>query len=231
MAQSISADRPIYGLSHVYHSDFLDESPESIEDIAATYLAEIRQAQPEGPYHFCGFSAGGMIAYEMAQQLLKSGSTVGSLTLVEPSLKNSVQIDQQDSSRLKKQSLLSSILNFLEKAPKVLRARIRYHFLVFAAQFYFRFKIPLPETLRWIGYLRSLGPAMQKYTYEPINCSATLLYHHMDDEDYEFCSNFWNHLVTKGARVEAFEYVKQHSDFMLSPALEKTAELIEDSIQ
>jgi len=231
MAQSVSADRPIYGLSHVYHSDFLDETPESIEAVAAAYLSEIRQVQPKGPYHFCGFSAGGMIAYEMAQQLLKSGSTVGSLTLVEPSFRNTAQIVLQNSYSPKKESLLSSILNFLIRVPKTLRARTRYHFLVFTAQFYFLFRIPLPETLRWIGYLRSLGPAMQKYEYKPIDCSAIILYRHMGDEEYKYCCEFWKQLTTRGAQVKSFEYVSKHSDFMLSPALEKTAELIENSIQ
>jgi thioesterase domain-containing protein len=231
MAQSVSADRPIYGLSHVYHSDFLDETPESIEDIAATYLAEIRQVQPEGPYHFCGFSAGGMITYEMARQLLDSGASIGSLTLVEPSTRGPAQTAQPDSAYPRKTSRLGAIIKLLARAPMSLRARIRYHFLVLAAQFYFLFRIPLPETLRWIGYLRSLGPAMQKYEYKPIDCSAIFLYRHMGDEDYKYCCEFWNRLTTRGAQVESFGYVNKHSDFMLSPALEKTAELIENSIQ
>jgi thioesterase domain-containing protein len=86
MAQNLPADQPIYGLSHVYHSDFLDESPESIEHISATYLSEIRQVQPTGPYHFLGFSAGGLISFEMARQLLAVGETIGNLTLVEPTV-------------------------------------------------------------------------------------------------------------------------------------------------
>ena len=83
MAQRMQPDRPIYGLSHVYHSDFVSETPESIEILAATYLKEIRQVQPEGPYHFCGFSAGGMIAFEMAKQLIAAGQEVKQLTLIE----------------------------------------------------------------------------------------------------------------------------------------------------
>ena len=60
VAQRLNANRPIYGLSHVYHSSFLDETPESIEQLAGQYLSEVRQVQPHGPYHFCGFSAGGL---------------------------------------------------------------------------------------------------------------------------------------------------------------------------
>ena len=226
-AQNLPADQPIYGLSHVYHSDFLDESPESIEWLAAKYLSEVRQVQPEGPYHFCGFSAGGLIAFEMAKQLLDVGATVGSLTLVEPSLEKNTEFQYQNISSTSKESRLASFLRVLRRAPKALRARTRYHFLLLMAQFYFLFRIPLPETLRWIGYLRSLGPAIRKYTYSPIDCNATLLYRHMDDEDYQACSEFWNHLLTQGAKIEAFKEVRQHSDFMQSPALEKTAKLIE----
>ena len=86
VAQRIRADRPVYGLSHIYHSDFLAEPPASIEDLAATYLAEVRQVQANGPYHICGFSAGGMIAFEMAQQLIAAGEELADLTLVEPTM-------------------------------------------------------------------------------------------------------------------------------------------------
>ncbi len=45
----------------------------SIEAIAADYLLEIKRIQKNGPYHFIGFSSGGLVAYEMAQQLKQQG--------------------------------------------------------------------------------------------------------------------------------------------------------------
>ena len=41
--------------------------------MAEHYLAAIRQVQPEGPYQLAGWSFGGTLALEMAQQLQKGG--------------------------------------------------------------------------------------------------------------------------------------------------------------
>ncbi|HEY0107322.1 MAG TPA: non-ribosomal peptide synthetase, partial [Rhizomicrobium sp.] len=55
----------------------------SIEAMAADYLAAIREAVPQGPYHLAGYSSGGLIAYEMAQRLCAAGTPPASLTLID----------------------------------------------------------------------------------------------------------------------------------------------------
>ena len=55
----------------------------NLEETARDYIAEIRQFQPEGPYYLGGTSFGGMIAFEMAQQLVAQGQTVGVLALFD----------------------------------------------------------------------------------------------------------------------------------------------------
>jgi len=44
----------------------------SLEDIAARYIGEIQDRGIEGPYNFFGYSFGGLVAFEMAQQLSRS---------------------------------------------------------------------------------------------------------------------------------------------------------------
>jgi thioesterase domain-containing protein len=51
--------------------------------MATRYLDEIRTVQPRGPYSLGGFSFGGLVAYEMAQQLLARGEEVGLLVLFD----------------------------------------------------------------------------------------------------------------------------------------------------
>jgi amino acid adenylation domain-containing protein len=48
----------------------------SVEAIAAEYLREVRARQPRGPYNLCGYSFGGMVAFEMARRLRDSGDEV-----------------------------------------------------------------------------------------------------------------------------------------------------------
>jgi acetoacetyl-CoA synthetase len=55
----------------------------SVEDMAVDYVEQIRSVQPHGPYALAGFSLGGLIAFEMAQQLLQCGEKVEPLALVD----------------------------------------------------------------------------------------------------------------------------------------------------
>src|SRR5262249_24962252 len=51
--------------------------------MAATYRQALRAVQPEGPYLLAGSSMGGVIAYEMAQQLGEEGEEVAFLGLID----------------------------------------------------------------------------------------------------------------------------------------------------
>ena len=54
-----------------------------IEVSALIYLAEIKRRQPKGPYIIGGWSAGGVIAYSVAQALLAAGEKVEKLLLLD----------------------------------------------------------------------------------------------------------------------------------------------------
>ena len=229
MAQRMKSGRPLYGLSHVYHSDFLDENPESIELLASTYLDEIRQVQAQGPYYFCGFSAGGMIAYEMARQLLAAGESIGNMTLVEPTVgyKRRTISGFVESTTEGSRSVFTSAAKLLARLPKAIVARTRYHYRKLKAAAYFKLGKPLPEDLRWLGYLKSLGPAMNNYSYAPVNCSATILYGNTPDDYALEIEQYWESMLLEGVTLEIFSDVHEHTDFMIDPALTRTVELIE----
>lgn len=55
----------------------------TLAQVLQSYLAGIRSRQPHGPYHLGGWSAGGILAYALAAQLLEAGETVASLTLID----------------------------------------------------------------------------------------------------------------------------------------------------
>lgn len=75
-------DRPIYGIrAQGLGGD--TEPLETIEEIAAFYLKELKEIQPHGPYFMGGYSFGGTVAYEMAQQLVSSGEEVALLAMFD----------------------------------------------------------------------------------------------------------------------------------------------------
>jgi thioesterase domain-containing protein len=51
--------------------------------MAACYVAELLQVRPDGPYFLCGWSLGGLVAYEMARQLQARGGAVALLAVVD----------------------------------------------------------------------------------------------------------------------------------------------------
>ncbi|MEA3186521.1 MAG: hypothetical protein QOD99_351, partial [Chthoniobacter sp.] len=80
----LEPQQPFYGLQ----SPGLDGArvtATTAETFAEDYLAAIREVQPKGPYFLCGYSAGGIIAYEMAQQLQANGEKVALLVLFDTS--------------------------------------------------------------------------------------------------------------------------------------------------
>ena len=69
---------PFYAL-RALGSDGGSDIHETIEEMAACYVTALRKQQPEGPYNLAGYSGGGVIAFEMAQQLQQSGFEIGNL--------------------------------------------------------------------------------------------------------------------------------------------------------
>lgn len=57
---------------------------ESLSALAAAQIESLRRVQPAGPYRIAGYSIGGLIAFEMAQQLKRNGDVVELLFLLDP---------------------------------------------------------------------------------------------------------------------------------------------------
>lgn len=82
LAHLLGSDQPFYGLQAVAAQ--ADGDPAlSIEAMAACYLDEVRAVQPEGPYLLGGWSLGGNIAFEMANQLDEQGQEVALLAMFD----------------------------------------------------------------------------------------------------------------------------------------------------
>ena len=83
----ISPDQPLYGIQ----ARGLDgkEAPfTNVKEMAAQYIKEIRLVQPKGPYVISGFSMGGVVIYEMAQQLMRDGEKPGLVLFLDASSPN-----------------------------------------------------------------------------------------------------------------------------------------------
>ncbi len=120
----LGKDQPFYALPP-HGIDGIQMSP-TIETMAADHLKTLRAFQPEGPYLLGGFCNGGLIAFEMAQQLYRQGQKVDLLVLIEASAANA---------RFQfLHTFVSCFSNFLGLAPKrQLKCflRLRHYFISF----------------------------------------------------------------------------------------------------
>lgn len=82
IAKHLDAEQPLYGLQ-AYGLNGKDEPLTSIEAIAAQYLSEILNQNPNGPFALAGYSLGGLIAFEMAQQLKRQGKEIKALVMFD----------------------------------------------------------------------------------------------------------------------------------------------------
>ncbi|QSJ15491.1 SDR family NAD(P)-dependent oxidoreductase [Nostoc sp. UHCC 0702] len=82
LARHLGNQQPVYGLQSPGLSG--NSQPlKNIAEMATSYISAIQTIQPQGPYYLGGWSLGGIIAWEMAQQLQAAGQEVAQLVLID----------------------------------------------------------------------------------------------------------------------------------------------------
>ncbi|OQW95593.1 MAG: hypothetical protein BWK79_01925 [Beggiatoa sp. IS2] len=95
LAYALEAGRPVYA----FQAQGLESGTQPIDNIekmAKFYLETMRTLQPQGPYLLGGFSFGGVVAFEMAQQLRSNGEDIKLLFLSDTPPTHCVLFDLQE---------------------------------------------------------------------------------------------------------------------------------------
>jgi acetoacetyl-CoA synthetase len=82
LSRQLEGDRPVY-CCHFVGLDAAQAPLRSIEEMARTFLPQIRRLQPSGPYHLLGACFGGLVALEIAKRLHSDRQQVGMLCLAD----------------------------------------------------------------------------------------------------------------------------------------------------
>jgi acyl transferase domain-containing protein/thioesterase domain-containing protein/acyl carrier protein len=171
----------------------------SIEDMATFYVEEICRKQPCGPYLLGGMCAGGVIAYEMASQLVRSGESVELVAMLDAALPGIqerqgrvteerlyrlkgtfAQAQKSDVGPLKRagaligavsQKLLNTLMWQISRRGKQLSARVRFQLL----------RALLSRELSWPRFVPELSlrevydGAAARYTPKRLSISSVVL--------------------------------------------------------
>jgi thioesterase domain-containing protein len=106
LAEYLDRQQPVFGLQAPL------EPFDDITAMASHYLDEIRSHQPNGPYLLGGYCIGGVVAFEMAQQLVASGEAVRLLAIVDAAMPGP-------------QSFARRLKRFVAKGPRQMAAVLR----------------------------------------------------------------------------------------------------------
>ncbi|KEO83524.1 alpha/beta fold hydrolase, partial [Tumebacillus flagellatus] len=172
-------DQPVYALQ-APGIEGQSEPLQSVVELASRYVAEIRTVQPEGPYWLGGWSFGGLVAYEMAQQLAAQQQEVAMLTLIDSFAPNPQTGQNLDEKALLLEFGRDLAGQFGQETAAALEQLVEVDDLYGALQKAQDLKVLPPslqqeDVLRLFAVYKANRLAMESYTPAPYNGRVTLL--------------------------------------------------------
>jgi thioesterase domain-containing protein len=151
-----------------------EEGYYTLEALATAYIKDIQTIQPEGPYLLGGFSFGGKVVFEMAQQLWRAGEEVALLALIDATAPGGHR-------RLSRSEQLSKHWrNLLTEGPAYILEKLR-------RQLYFR-------SFQWQQRTRSKKMYQAEQSRKPTDLALRLkrieAAHKQTLKNYHFCDYY-----------------------------------------
>jgi thioesterase domain-containing protein/acyl carrier protein len=234
IAKNLNPEQSVFGLQ-ARGLNGKDDPFDNMEKIASYYISEILDQNPQGPYNLAGYSFGGVVAFEMAKQLTAMGKTVNMLGIFDTSVDTSPKPKTFLNKSVKKLRdayvYVKFNLQLLRKDPvQTLHYRYvnrKYKMMRLLSKFHM-----IRESSGQEKYLKHSARinhkhdiAYKNYVLTPYKGTIDLFrvshrMYHLDDPEYFG----WKSLALDG--VEIHEVPGDHSTFLLSPNVEKFAEVL-----
>jgi amino acid adenylation domain-containing protein len=223
LADRLGQDRPIYGLQ-CQGLDGKQPLLNSIEEMASHYIKDMLTVQPQEPYLLIGYSFGGLLVYEIAQQLKHMGKKVDLLAIVDC---NSPSLQKMRPSFLKSIQVHLSNLSQLENREKLqyIRDRIDYRLNnIDYREFLLRtFPADAPPSAELLKLIDTNFQASKNYIARPYSGNLTLFRCKMQNLDYCLSTDLgWGELVD--GRVEIYNVASSHYGILREPVVKVVAE-------
>lgn len=185
----------------------------TIEGIAAHYVKEILEHQPQGHYYLGGYSLGCLVAFEMAQQLLESGRQVRLLVFLDMQLYRSrkpgffLKIGARE--LMERYGLSQVVL----KAPKIV-----------AKRFYLLAKRFAPDSIWPLNILDASRLARDAYVPKAYPSRVIFL----QTKENRRSREKWENLVAGG--IESHEVPGDHLTLLKEPYVQVLAEKLKECL-
>ncbi|AFZ28072.1 amino acid adenylation enzyme/thioester reductase family protein [Cylindrospermum stagnale PCC 7417] len=235
LLSKMNSDQPIYGLQ-AQGLDGKKPPHTCIEDMAGHYIKEIQTVQPHGPYFLGGWCAGGMIAYEIAQQLYAQGETVELLVIFDAYPPKMISQSNTSSSHLSwrqtKSSLDQSILHLIDTIKrnrslfatlknqqqiisigKKINHRIYDRIKEIIYKFYLNKNLTLPHSLRELAVRDAISQAYKNYFPQVYSGKVIFFRAVIQPKEYADYLKQWEELAAGGLEIHD---IPGHHDSILS---------------
>ncbi|MDF5711727.1 MAG: amino acid adenylation domain-containing protein [Nostoc sp. S4] len=232
LAGYLGLNQPVYGLQ-AQGLDGKTAPHTRIEDMAAQYIKEIRTIQPNGPYFLGGASFGGIVVFEMAQQLYAQGEKVALLSLLDSTGLNNlpttffdlVSVHLNNLAQLKPQQKLAYIRERLEwHISKIIPKPIRQLF------FNLGDADRSPQALYNLNVLEANVYASKNYVLQVYPSHVTLFRAKLKSSKAYFDpQGGWGRLALGG--VEVYEIPGDHNSILREPHVQVLAKKLKACLQ
>jgi len=233
LARCLGPEQPVYGLQAVdfdhKNEDFnqINEDFNQIEEKASYFIKALLVRQPDGPYILGGFSFGGIVAFEMAQQLLALGHELRLLVMIDTPRPGTPTNTIDDTDIL---TLLAGIDN---KSPSLVELRKQNfdeqltYFLEYGKETQKLFPDTTKEQLRQLFQLFK-ADIQAIWCYKPQIYQRKIIFFRATERD-EFINppnpeHGWLNFTTKGIKV--YDIPGNHFTMNESPNVEVMANLL-----
>jgi thioesterase domain-containing protein/acyl carrier protein len=235
LARRLGPEQPFYGLQA--RGLYGGATPSrTVEEMSAHYLRELRTVQPNGPYYLGGYCFGAIVAFDMAQCLLRDGEDVDLLVVFNgpsPSwIARYGSIGGQPSKRAlspapPSRRLARRVVGVLTSPAKIRRWMLHLAWR-FRARFVDRLRWsmtialdrPLPEDIREIAFLELAARAERRYKPSPYPGRMVVFY---GDGVYEDPALGWTGLASSVDTIAVPGPHRGNRTLMAEPAVDVVA--------
>jgi thioesterase domain-containing protein len=237
LVHHLEQTQPVYGLQ-AQGLDGKQPPRTSLTEMASHYINEIRAVQPEGPYYLGGYSFGGLVAFEMAQQLHAQGQKIAVLAIFDTPAPGYHHVYASESNDSKLSQLLGRSFFHVSKLLKLsikeqldyLWGRFWWHLtegkLNFGYKMYLRYIMRSVQDLRHLEILAANHQARDGYIPQSYPGQLTLFQATERPQGFDNEPGLgWSHWVTGG--VEYYEIPGFHLNMMEEPQVRLVAEKLQ----
>ncbi|MGB5708743.1 MAG: amino acid adenylation domain-containing protein [Arenicellales bacterium] len=240
LSLSLGDNQPFYGLQSPELGDERKRFS-SIEEMAASYIKEIKSVHATGPYTLCGMCFGGLIAFEIAQQLMQSGDKVNELFVLDAGGPHLSKLQPSTSENLRSKVRYSRTAplpikvirhlktgRFLELTKKYISTMPFVYKLTHQSQSKASEQSTGDRTKRMFLYQAFLT---RRYRTSEYPGEVTFLYSEQfqNAEKTQYELSLWN--AACGGRLESFLVSGHHRSILEAPQVYEIAEIMGNILQ